>query len=283
MKKILLMAMVLLLAATSCQSQISNARTATVKIYGNCEICKATIERAAGKKNISKADWNKDTKMATITYNSAKTSLDAVLKKIALAGYDNEKFLAPDEAYNGLMSCCKYDRVMKTPVKVLTQETKHPEQQLPGTAVSATRQVSQLQAVFDNYFLVKDALVKTDAASASAKANLLLTTLNDVKMETLKTDEHMAWMKVEKELKNYAKNIAGSGSIESQRGFFSSLSESMYVLVKASKPVEKIYYQNCPMYRDGKGANWLSKENAIKNPYYGSQMLSCGKTVETIQ
>jgi hypothetical protein len=37
------------------------------------------------------------------------------------------------------------------------------------------------------------------------------------------------------------------------------------------------------MYNDGKGANWLSKESAIKNPYYGSQMLSCGKTVETIK
>jgi hypothetical protein len=30
-------------------------------------------------------------------------------------------------------------------------------------------------------------------------------------------------------------------------------------------------------------ANWLSKENTVKNPYYGSQMLSCGKTVETIK
>jgi hypothetical protein len=33
----------------------------------------------------------------------------------------------------------------------------------------------------------------------------------------------------------------------------------------------------------GKGANWLSKENAVKNPYYGSQMLTCGKVVETIK
>jgi hypothetical protein len=37
------------------------------------------------------------------------------------------------------------------------------------------------------------------------------------------------------------------------------------------------------MFNDGKGANWLSKENAIKNPYYGSSMLSCGKTTETIK
>jgi hypothetical protein len=27
----------------------------------------------------------------------------------------------------------------------------------------------------------------------------------------------------------------------------------------------------------------LSLENKIKNPYYGNQMLTCGKVVETIQ
>ena len=49
-----------------------------------------------------------------------------------------------------------------------------------------------------------------------------------------------------------------------------------------SKNETPVYYQFCPMANDGKGANWLSKENAVKNPYYGSMMLSCGKTVETI-
>ena len=57
----------------------------------------------------------------------------------------------------------------------------------------------------------------------------------------------------------------------------------MYELIKVSRPAETVYYQHCPMADDGKGANWLSKESAIKNPYYGSQMLSCGKTVETIK
>jgi hypothetical protein len=36
------------------------------------------------------------------------------------------------------------------------------------------------------------------------------------------------------------------------------------------------------MANKGKGANWLSLENKVKNPYYGSRMLSCGKVVETL-
>jgi hypothetical protein len=39
-----------------------------------------------------------------------------------------------------------------------------------------------------------------------------------------------------------------------------------------------LYEQYCPM----KKATWLSETAAIKNPYYGSQMLTCGKTTETL-
>lgn len=62
-----------------------------------------------------------------------------------------------------------------------------------------------------------------------------------------------------------------------------SLSKNMYGLMKAAKFEQPIYYQFCPMANDRKVANWLSKDKTIKNPYYGSEMLSCGKTVETIK
>ena len=59
--------------------------------------------------------------------------------------------------------------------------------------------------------------------------------------------------------------------------------QDIYSLIKVAKYEVPVYFQHCPMYNDGKGANWLSKENAVKNPYYGSMMLTCGKTVETIK
>ena len=124
MKAIILAGAVVLFTATSCQSQINNAKTETVKVYGNCGMCESTIEKAANKKKVSKADWNKDTKMATITYDSKKTTLDAVLKNIALAGYDNQSFLAPDAAYNKLPGCCQYEREKKQTVLVVCRQSK---------------------------------------------------------------------------------------------------------------------------------------------------------------
>lgn len=289
MKSIILLASVVLLSTTVCQSQINNAKTDTVKVYGNCGMCESTIEKAANKKKISKADWNVDSKMATITYDSKKTNLDAVLKNIALAGYDNQNFLAPDAAYNKLPGCCKYDRAKKQvavitqPVKDTTASNQNHGNHQHDDMNNATQETNQLTTVFESYFSLKDALVKTDGNTASTKANDLRTALDAVKMEKLTMDVHMVWMKVLASLKANAEHINSTKDIVLQRDYFMSLSKNMYELIKVSKPAETVYYQFCPMANDGKGANWLSKESGVKNPYYGSQMLTCGKTVETIK
>ena len=40
------MAITLLLSFTACNAQIKNAKTESVKIYGNCGMCETTIEKA---------------------------------------------------------------------------------------------------------------------------------------------------------------------------------------------------------------------------------------------
>ena len=125
--------------------------------------------------------------------------------------------------------------------------------------------------------------MKTDGKAVSEIAKDLLTSINEVKMDKLAMDVHMVWMKVMKDLTADTKNIAETQDIKKQRTLFMSLSKNMYNLIKVAKYETPVFYQFCPMANSGKGANWLSKDSAIKNPYYGSQMLSCGKTVETIK
>ena len=286
MKAIILMAVVGLLSTTPLQAQIKNAKTETVKVNGDCGMCETTIEKVGNKKNQYKTDWDADTKLAIITYDSKKTGLDAILKNIALSGYDNVSYLAPDEAYAKLPGCCQYKRDKKAVVKTITEPTTDAMGSLPnhtGHTAMDMQQTSQLTAVFDNYFALKDALVKTDGTTASAKAAAMLTALDAVEMGKLKMEEHTVWMKIEKDLKTDAQHIKENKDTEHQREHFISLSKNMYELIKTAKPAETVYYQFCLMANDGKGANWLSKENVIKNPYYGSQMLSCGKVVETIK
>ncbi len=272
----------LLLPFTACNSQIKNAKTETVKIYGNCEMCEATIEKAGNKKAIAQVDWNKDTKTATIIYDEKKTNLDEVLKRIALSGYDNQKFLAPNDAYVKLPECCQYQRKTQPEAKGLKIEIKEDHATHNHTAMIETKQdTQQLKAIFDNYFMLKDALVKTDGNTASVKSKEMLMAINAIKMEKLSIEEHAVWMKVMKDLAFETEHIANTKDVSHQRDHFTTLSKNMYVLTKASKMQIPIYYQFCPMANDGKGATWLSKENVVKNPYYGSTMLSCGKVTET--
>lgn len=83
-------------------------KTETIKVSGNCGLCKARIEKAAKIDGVSKADWNQESKILTLVYNPAKVNSDEVQKKIADAGHDTEKYKAEQKVYDKLPGCCQY-------------------------------------------------------------------------------------------------------------------------------------------------------------------------------
>ncbi|WP_306349588.1 DUF3347 domain-containing protein [Flavobacterium sp. '19STA2R22 D10 B1'] len=267
---------ILLLSLTGCEAQIKNVKSESLKVYGNCEMCKKTIEKAANESGVVKAEWNVDTKMLALTYDSTKTNQNAILKKVAYAGYDSDAFLAPEKAYNNLPGCCQYDRPKKTAVI----ENKH-EGHTAMNSMETTQNSSILKTVYASYFSLKDALVKNDGKTAAVAATELLKAINAAPMDKMEANQHTAWMKIIADLKTDTKNITATTDIARQRISFASLSKNIYEATKVFKTDTTVYYQYCPMFN--KGSNWLSKEEAIKNPYYGSAMLTCGNTVETLK
>jgi copper chaperone CopZ len=279
---LVLLTAVLAITFSSCTAQIKNTKTRTLKVYGNCDMCKKNIETATYKKGISKAVWDKETKMAILNYDSTKTNQDEILKRIALAGYDSDNFLAPDDAYNKLDECCQYERIAKHKEVTASQPIITKDTTTVSTSLSA-EVVFPLAAVYTAYFELKDALTKDDGTKAAAKAKELFKAVDAVPMEKLKSSEHTIWMKYEKLISYDAEHIKGVTETEHQREHFASLSKNMIELMKTIKPNFTIYIDHCPMYNDNKGADWISKESGIKNPYYGAMMLTCGKTTETIK
>lgn len=88
----------------------NRATTSTFKVWGNCEMCKKTIESSLKTEGITKADWNVDSKIITVTYDNSRITLEQIQKNIASVGYDNEKFKGDDDAYKNLPECCQYKR-----------------------------------------------------------------------------------------------------------------------------------------------------------------------------
>ena len=85
-------------------------KTEDVKVWGNCGMCKKTIEAAAIKGGAKVATWNKDTKVLTVEYKDKKTDLQKIQASIASAGYDTQDIAASSDAYGKLPECCQYAR-----------------------------------------------------------------------------------------------------------------------------------------------------------------------------
>ena len=125
--------------------------------------------------------------------------------------------------------------------------------------------------LLSQYYAVKDALVSGNASLANAKAIEFVKTAADA--AALPEANRVALVKD-------ASNIAKTKDLKKQREYFSAFSENMFALAKSTKlSSEPVYKAYCPMVK----ASWLSSASVIKNPYYGSSMLTCGKVVETLK
>lgn len=139
---------------------------------------------------------------------------------------------------------------------------------------------SMFKPVLDAYYSIKNALVASDAGESAKAAGALVTAMKAIDMNKMEMKQHTEFMKVNAKIISDAQKIADSKDLKKQREVFQSLSENFYVLAKGVKiSSEPIYQQYCPM----KKAGWLSSESDIKNPYYGSSMLTCGSVKETIK
>ncbi|MBO0321476.1 efflux RND transporter periplasmic adaptor subunit [Muricauda sp. CAU 1633] len=133
-------------------------------------------------------------------------------------------------------------------------------------------------SVLDAYLKLKNALVDSDMDGAKKWASEASQKVQNLK--SMEIDD-MGMTHVEK-IEEYLSNISEEDSIESQRKDFVLLSENMILIRNQLKGLgQKLYVQHCPMADNNKGANWISAEKEIRNPYYGEAMLSCGSVVHT--
>jgi hypothetical protein len=142
---------------------------------------------------------------------------------------------------------------------------------------SVLAQETKKESLLGTYYSIKNALVNSDAAMASAKAAEFQKEISSIDEKSFsgEADFKASQAKLSKD----AGQIAESKDIEKQREYFAGLSTGLFKLAKADKlTTAAVYYQYCPM----KKTYWLSAAKDIKNPYYGKQMLTCGRVEETI-
>lgn len=158
---------------------------------------------------------------------------------------------------------------------IKAQHNHHNNQTTKDTVKTAS--VSELLPI---YYSIKDALVAGKVDVASTKATEFVKAINGIDRKTLSAADHTVFMSVNEKLAFDAEHISESKDLTHQRDHFKSFSDNFFTLAKAVKlSAQPVYQQYCPM----KKASWLSSEAAIKNPYYGSAMLTCGSVKATLK
>lgn len=144
----------------------------------------------------------------------------------------------------------------------------------------AFAQSGQKNTLLGSYYNIKNALINADGSAASSNAVSFSEILNGTDFKSMPQNDSKTVTAIRQRLAADAKSISQTKDIESQREYFAGLSANLYKLVKVIKLTDQtIYYTYCPM----KKSYWLSENAAVKNPYFGAQMLTCGSVKEVLK
>jgi len=140
---------------------------------------------------------------------------------------------------------------------------------------------SATSAMVDGYLEIKNGLVSDDKSAAAKGGKNLLNAFASFDMGSLTKEQHSEYMEIIENATEQAEHIVKS-PIDHQREHFEVLSNDMNDLIALLGTEKTLYQDFCPMANNGKGAIWLSETKEIKNPFYGSKMMKCGKMQKQI-
>lgn len=144
--------------------------------------------------------------------------------------------------------------------------------------------VVSISPMLASYLELKNALTNDDATLAAQAGKAVATNVDALNAAAMTEAQQKIFAAVKEDIKEHGEHISDNANkIAHQREHFEMLSRDIIDLVKVFESPAVLYVDHCPMANDGKGADWLSAEKTIKNPYYGKKMPTCGEVKEEIK
>jgi hypothetical protein len=181
-------------------------------------------------------------------------------------------------------ACSKCGMELTEPVSQTTKNAPNTvvETKSETTVVTTSQSSFSINEIVSGYLKIKNALVKDDSKGAANASKTLYATLNSLNSNSLDAKLKKKYLDIADDAKEHAEHIGDNpGKMEHQREHFAMLSKDINDLIKTFGTTQKLYQDYCPMYDEGKSGYWISETKEIKNPYYGSQMLTCGSVKKT--
>jgi len=138
-------------------------------------------------------------------------------------------------------------------------------------------------AIVVSYIQLKNALVEDNSKEAGVAAEAMLKAFKAFDASALSADEQKEIGEILENAIEQAEHITKNvGNMEHQREHLEVLSNDMIDFLAIVGSEMTLYQTRCPMYNKGKGGIWLSETEEIRNPFYGSKMLTCGAVQKEI-
>lgn len=186
-----------------------------------------------------------------------------------------------------LVSCNQKNKEEQKPNPEVETVTKTEETEAVEeiTEVSdAVKASISTEAIINDYLKIKNALANDKSKEATTAANdfvKAISATNSSKIDSKLVDKYAT---ITESAKKQASLIASNdGKIVEQRIYFAVLSKDITSLIATFGTSKKLYQDYCPMYDQGKSGYWISEIKEIRNPYYGSEMLTCGGMIKEIK
>lgn len=157
-------------------------------------------------------------------------------------------------------------------------EHDHGDSGMSGETVQYSKTITPM---VDNYLALKNALVADNSKSASEAGEKLASSASSFDISVVDKSKSAEMQEIIEVIKEHGEHISKS-NIAHQREHFEMLSTDMSDLIAIMGTDRTLYQQHCPMYNNNKGGDWLSESKEVKNPLFGSKMLTCGSVKNTI-
>lgn len=135
--------------------------------------------------------------------------------------------------------------------------------------------------IIDNYLAIKNALVQDDSKSAANFGQILSESAKIFDVSEYEGNTLVEVKEILEVIIEHGEHISYS-DIAHQREHFEIMTTDFVDLIAIAGTDRTLHKQFCPMYDDGKGGIWLSESEEIKNPLYGSKMLTCGSVEDVL-
>lgn len=202
--------------------------------------------------------------------------LAMLLGNDAVEGREVENIPAADRVFLLLKG---HMRRLREQLRITPDEQPHIEH----VAVSPEFEAN-LRAVWGQYLAVHAALSADQSRNAHAALVNLRSAIATVNDASLSGHAKEQWIDAKSTLTQLFDKVEQADDIGTMRAEFKPLSETIGTLAKAFGFGEAgpIYELHCPMAFQGKGAVWYQDNANVRNPYYGTSMLTCADRVEEV-